>query len=266
MVDTVEVKALVTDTKHDGTNMIVLTEGKNVTIAASSVEYLFQRGLIEDPYGDLTTGRVGGVNIATKADGFQLTSKSAGDLAQMSLSELFQVVLDEGVLDDLKGFREHLIRSIEEKRVAGDDEAPVGDESEVVFSGDVTGTLSAPVGFEGTADIDHDDLVTLTDADGNPADVPEGDLEAELAAGGQPLDITDEERAELPQLDHDGNGEPGGSLPADPPALSGMNKAMLIAQAEVEGVDVTDEMTKAEIVAAVEAGRAAAGDDEAPVE
>lgn len=39
-------------------------------------------------------------------------------------------------------------------------------------------------------------------------------------------------------LDRDGDGHPGGSEPVEPPALSGMSKAELEAQAEAEGVDL----------------------------
>lgn len=71
---------------------------------------------------------------------------------------------------------------------------------------------------------------------------------------------------DLPQLDHDGDGEPGGSLPDDPPSLSGKNKADLLAIADDEGVQADDSMTKAEIVTAIEAARVAdeIGDDAPP--
>lgn len=61
---------------------------------------------------------------------------------------------------------------------------------------------------------------------------------------------------ELPQLDHDSSGAPGGSEPHDPPALTGKNKAQLLAIAEAEGVATEDGATNAEIVAAIEAARA----------
>lgn len=58
-------------------------------------------------------------------------------------------------------------------------------------------------------------------------------------------------------LDHDGDGEKGGSTPAKPPRLTGRNKAELIAIAEAEGVSANEEMTAAEIVKAIEAKREA---------
>lgn len=69
--------------------------------------------------------------------------------------------------------------------------------------------------------------------------------------------------SDLPQLDHDQDGEPGGSFADEPPALTGKNKAELLEIAAAEGVDVSDEMTKAEIVEAIELGREA--DNSAPV-
>lgn len=58
-------------------------------------------------------------------------------------------------------------------------------------------------------------------------------------------------------LDHDGDGGKGGSLPLDPPALSGKTKAELIEIAQAEGVEANDEMTVAAIKDAIEAKRAA---------
>lgn len=49
---------------------------------------------------------------------------------------------------------------------------------------------------------------------------------------------TPPERAARDAFDHDGDGNPGGSKPQDPPALSGMTRAELEAQAAKEGVDL----------------------------
>lgn len=67
----------------------------------------------------------------------------------------------------------------------------------------------------------------------------------------------DEEHADLPQLDHDHDGKPGGSLPDAPPSLHGKNKAQLIQIATDEGVEVNEEMTNAAITQAIEDARAA---------
>ena len=98
-------------------------------------------------------------------------------------------------------------------------------------------------------------------------DIPEA---GEPPYVGEPLNITDAERADLPHLHHDGDGEPGGSLPDEPPALTGMNKNALIAQAAAEGITVDATWTKAEIIAAIETERAVAaledGFSDAPVD
>lgn len=57
-------------------------------------------------------------------------------------------------------------------------------------------------------------------------------------------------------LDRDSSGDEGGSLPADPPSLSGKTKAELIEIAEAEGVEADDGMKVDEIKAAIEAARA----------
>lgn len=58
-------------------------------------------------------------------------------------------------------------------------------------------------------------------------------------------------------LDHDHDGEPGGSEPHVPPALTGKNKAELLAIAAEEGVTVEDGAKNADIVAAIELAREA---------
>lgn len=67
----------------------------------------------------------------------------------------------------------------------------------------------------------------------------------------------------LPQLDHDDDGAPGGSEPHKPVALTGKNKQSLLEIAEQEGVVTDDSMTNSEIVAAIEDARIAA--DSAPL-
>lgn len=56
-------------------------------------------------------------------------------------------------------------------------------------------------------------------------------------------------------LDHDGNGEKGGSLPDVPVSLTNKNKAELLAIAADEGAEADESMTNAQIKAAIEAGR-----------
>ncbi|HUD29724.1 MAG TPA: hypothetical protein VMQ93_12685, partial [Novosphingobium sp.] len=67
-----------------------------------------------------------------------------------------------------------------------------------------------------------------------------------------------------PQLDHDGDGLPGGSEPYIPPALTGKNKADLLAIAADEDVTIPEGATNAQIVEAIEAARDAYDAGEAP--
>lgn len=56
-------------------------------------------------------------------------------------------------------------------------------------------------------------------------------------------------------LDHDDDGEPGGSVAHEPPALTGKNKAELLEIAEAEGVEIEDGAKNADIIAAIELKR-----------
>jgi hypothetical protein len=85
-----------------------------------------------------------------------------------------------------------------------------------------------------------------------------------VADGGTQTPATGGRPADLSQLDHDDDGEPGGSLPDEPPALSGKNKAELTAIAQAEGVELAEGATNAQIVEAIEAKRAETADDGAP--
>jgi hypothetical protein len=56
-------------------------------------------------------------------------------------------------------------------------------------------------------------------------------------------------------FDHDGDGEAGGSKPAEPPSLSGKNKAELQKIATAEGVTFDEGMTNAQLTEAIAAKR-----------
>jgi hypothetical protein len=109
---------------------------------------------------------------------------------------------------------------------------------------------------------DHGTMVIL-----NPGET--GELSDVLALqeieGGNAVEAGDEDVAEFDPLDHDHNGTKGGSKPDEPPALTGKNKTELVAIAEAEGVELEDGLTNKAIVEAIEAARAAAGDDGAPI-
>lgn len=101
-----------------------------------------------------------------------------------------------------------------------------------------------------------DGLIEINPAEAEPGRVAEGGDEAELPAP----------PSSLSQLDRDGDGQPGGSKPVEPPALSGMRKDDLIAQAEAEGILIEQikgtgangNVVADDIRAAIEAKRAAA--------
>lgn len=90
--------------------------------------------------------------------------------------------------------------------------------------------------------------------------------------GWVPSTDVDGEGDDLSQLDHDDNGEAGGSKPKDPPSLTNKNKSQLRAIAADEevtktlaGDDITETTENKDIVAAIEAKRAA-GTGKAPAE
>lgn len=100
------------------------------------------------------------------------------------------------------------------------------------------------------------DLIEVSPAEAEPGRVAEGGDDAELPAP----------PSSLSQLDRDGDGQPGGSKAVEPPALSGMRKDDLIAQAEAEGILIEQikgtgangNVIADDIRAAIEAKRAAA--------
>lgn len=100
--------------------------------------------------------------------------------------------------------------------------------------------------------------------DGKNIEKPEGWEEAVaeansqgVADGGFTVTPPDGSGNDLPQLDHDGNGEPGGSAPHVPVSLTGKNKADLLQIAFDEEVVISEGATNADIVKAIEAKREA---------
>jgi hypothetical protein len=104
-------------------------------------------------------------------------------------------------------------------------------------------------------------LIEIDPAEAEPGRVAEGGDEAELPA--PPSSLTG--LGQTDPLDRDGDGNRGGSLAQEPPALSGMNKAQLIEQAGKEGIIVEQikgtgangNVIADDIKAAIEAKRAA---------
>lgn len=90
----------------------------------------------------------------------------------------------------------------------------------------------------------------LTVSPADDSDVSDGDAAAVDEPGG------DSGGGDTPHpLDHDGDGEKGGSLPAEPPSLSGKTKAELLEIAKDEGVKADKSMTNDAITKAIEAKR-----------
>lgn len=110
--------------------------------------------------------------------------------------------------------------------------------------------------------IDHDNGQMVVINVGEIGELTDAKAQRHIEAGTAKL-------ADADPLDHDGDGEAGGSIPNEPPALTGKNKAQLLEIAGAEGVEVVDGATNADIIAAIEAKRVAdeladAADDEAP--
>ena len=77
------------------------------------------------------------------------------------------------------------------------------------------------------------------------------------AASGDEGSPSDAVTGESDSLDHDGDGEKGGSTPKDPPALTGKTTAELNKIAEDEGLVFGDDVkTNADRIKAIEAARA----------
>lgn len=70
-----------------------------------------------------------------------------------------------------------------------------------------------------------------------------------------PASLRTHPQFECDPMDGDGDGKMGGSLPNNPPALTGKNKAALLKIGRDEGAAVDEDMTNAAIRAAIEDNR-----------
>lgn len=117
-----------------------------------------------------------------------------------------------------------------------------------------------------TFSVFHDGQIHVFNAgkNGEPGEARE--VDDDLAAACHQVGHSESVGAEFAVFDHDGDGHPGGSLPAEPTALTGKNKAALLAIAEAEGVSIEEGATNAAIIEAIEAARPAPEPDpeEAP--
>ncbi|MFS0771045.1 hypothetical protein [Sphingomonas sp. 1P08PE] len=92
-----------------------------------------------------------------------------------------------------------------------------------------------------------------------------GDIFVEAGATRKGVTLNDDQVAEVERfgllkisagpLDHDEDGEKGGSKPDSPPALSGKTKAELLDIARAEGVEVEEGATNDDIRSAIELHR-----------
>lgn len=131
MVATKEVTAKVTGTYHDGTNMIVLTEGEKATVAETSLSYLRENDLIEGgtdkPQLDHDNDGSAGGSLLNEP--VSLTGKNKADL--------LKIAEDEGVTVEDGATNKEIVAAIEAKRAEPADAEP---RAEMGFQTDPTGT------------------------------------------------------------------------------------------------------------------------------
>lgn len=220
----IAVIALMQKVFHDGVSMVVLTPGAGPTeVEEDKIAELLAEGVIADPL----TYAVAGARIGGFADGGELKGPGDNTLAQP--------------IGELTGDQERNLA--QQSQAAAGESDPGPDEAD-------QGASELEELRKRVTELDEecDTLVAERDAALKERD----DLQRQL----------DDARTTAAGLDRDGDGAAGGSKPADPPALTGKNKADLLAIAAAENVAIKDGATNAEIVEAIEAARA--DEDEAP--
>ncbi|MBB4859636.1 hypothetical protein HNO88_002965 [Novosphingobium chloroacetimidivorans] len=228
---------------HDGNGMNVLLVGDdNAKVEAKDIQMLLDEGVIEDPGSDA----VAGAHIGGYADGGE--QNGPGDTT-------FRQPIGEFTGEQER----NLAQQSQAAAVAGGASSPSGseDDSELVELRNRVAELDEEcdtlVAERDAALKERDELQRQLD-EARQATTIQGTVEQ----GGAPLSAG----TQIGGFDHDGDGTAGGSRPYDPPALTGKNKAELLAIAEAEGVTIEDGATNAAIIEAIEAARA--GEDEAP--
>lgn len=251
MADKVRVNVLKQKVFHDGLSMIVLKPGRE-KVDPAHLQTLFDEGIIADP-GKEALRRAAALSGFTDAgelkgpgdDTFSQPIGAFTEEQERNLAEQSQLLAGDDA-DDVEALRDR----IEELVVERDDLR------QQILDMQQTATIKGEV-VEGGAPLS---LGTLVDNEGNPVSPPAGDINDPPSE----LDLTEEQRAHLPQLDHDGDGLPGGSEAYVPPALTGKNKAELLAIAADEEVTIPEGATNAEIVKLIEEARDAYDAGEAP--
>jgi hypothetical protein len=220
----IAVIALMQKVFHDGVSMVVLTPGAGPTeVEEGKIAELLAEGVIADP----STYAVAGARIGGFTDAGEL--KGPGD------TTLTQPI------GELTGAQERSLAQQSQATTGASDPGLDDEDQDASEVEELRKRVSE-------LDEECDTLASERDAIAKERN----DLQRQL----------DEAREAAANLDRDGDGAAGGSKPADPPALTGKNKAELLAIATAEKVSVKDGATNAEIVEAIEAARADA--DEAP--
>lgn len=208
MADKIRVKVLHQKVFHDGLSMVVLKPGSG-KVDPKHLKSLFDEGVIADPGKDalrraaaLSGFTDAGETTGPGDDSFSQPIGAFTEEQERNLAEQSQALAGDDDDDDLEALCDRIAELEQEndelrKQLAG--AQPFASiRGEVVEGG-------APLSL-GTK-IDAFRAGTLIGADGAPIDPPAGDISDPPSE----LDLTDEQRAHLPQLDHDGDGRPGGS-------------------------------------------------------
>lgn len=143
-----------------------------------------------------------------------------------------------------------------------DEEAELGARGWAEFA-DVAGQplTTAESGDQDEEHVDSNPVAELLRDELVAADEKLRTRETEINLANERIATLEAENAELTAklgaLDADGDGNPGGSKPQDPPALTGKTKAELLQIAADEGAVIEDGALNADIIAAIELKREA---------
>lgn len=232
MAEKIRVEVLKQKVFHDGLSMIVLKPGRE-KVDAAHLQTLFNEGVIANPGTDALrrAAAASGFSDAgeTKGVGDDTFSQPIGaftDAQERNLAEQSQALAS----DDLDELRDRiLVLEAENGEV-------VKLRARIVELESLNGELDPLRARVLELETERDELITELN-----------ELEEKLS-----------------KLDPDGDGNPGGSLPQEPPVLAGKNKAELLAIANAEAVDIPDGTTNSEIVKLIEAARAKGDESDAP--
>ena len=243
----IRVNVLASKLFHDGLSMVVLNPGETPLVDDSFVQGLIDENVIERPEGwESDRERIGVAALGIRGGGFkQDYVEGVDDDPRLSLSQpigAFTRSQEAGLATEFSS----------QTAIADLSPQDGGDElsqlrAQIAELQDHASRMSARM--SGMTALLH------TAIDTGVIHIPDGaTLEAALDAAGAP----NPDQGDLAQLDHDHDGEPGGSEPYVPPALTGKNKAQLLQiAADEEVTGVSEDTTNQDIIKAIEAARAA---------